>query len=376
MLVAVALSTQGQGADRKMSGDYLVYVGTYTGPKSQGIYALKFNTGTGSIDTLGLAGEIQNPSFLALHPNHKYLYAVSELGNKGKNIASVSAFSIDARTGKLTLLNKVATGGGGACHLVVDKTRKMLLVANYSTGSVAAFQVKQDGSLSEVTSLKQHRGSSVNPKRQRGPHAHAVVLSRDNRFVFVPDLGLDEIVSYKIDPSHATLAPNDPPFVKLTPGLGPRHLEFHSNNKFAYGLNEMGSSVTALSYDARSGVLKAIETISTLPEGFTAENNSAEIAIDKAGRFLYASNRGNDSITQFAIDPKRGTLTKLEVTPTQGRTPRNFAIDPTGHYLLAANQDSDNIVVFRIDPHSGKLSPTGTTVNVPSPVCLQFVPAA
>ena len=371
---AIVLAAQVQPANHKTSGDYLVYVGTYTGPKSQGIYALKFDAVKGSVDELGLAGEIQSPSFLALHPNHKYLYAVSELGNNGKNTASVSGFAIDFATGKLKLLNKVVTGGGGACHLVVDKTQKMLLVANYGTGSVAAFQVKQDGTLSEATALKQHAGSSVDPKRQRGPHAHAVVLSRDNRFVFVPDLGLDEIVSYKIDPSGATLIANDPAFVKLTPGLGPRHFAFHPNNKFAYGLNEMGSSVSAFSYDARSGALNTLQTVSTLPEGFTGENNSAEIAIDNAGRFLYASNRGNDSITQFAIDSRKGTLTKLEVTPTQGRTPRNFVIDPTGRYLLAANQDSDSIVIFRIDQHSGKLSPTGTTVKVPSPVCIQFVP--
>jgi 6-phosphogluconolactonase len=297
------------------------------------------------------------------------------LGNNGKEVASVSSFSIDSATGKLKLLNKVATGGGGACHLVVDKTQKMLLVANYGTGSVAAFQVKQDGTLSEVTALKQHVGSSVNPKRQRGPHAHAVVLSPDNRFAFVPDLGLDEIVSYKINPSDATLTANDPPFVKLTAGLGPRHFAFHPNNKFAYSVDEMGSSVSTFSYDARAGELKVLETVSTLPEGFTGQDNSAEIAVDKAGRFLYASNRGNDSITQFAVDSKKGTLTKVEVTPTQGRTPRNFVIDPTGRYLLAANQDSDSIVIFRIDQHSGKLSPTGTTVNVPSPVCIQFVPA-
>jgi 6-phosphogluconolactonase len=371
----IAAATVALAAGQDTSRDYLVYVGTYTGPKSQGIYALKFHPGAGSVDELGLAGEIKNPSFLALHPNHKYLYAVSELGNNGKDVASVSSFSIDSATGKLKLLNKVATGGGGACHLVVDKTQKMLLVANYGTGSVASFQVKQDGTLGEVTALKQHAGSSVNPKRQRGPHAHAVVLSPDNRFVFVPDLGLDEIVSYKIDPSGAALTPNDPPFVKLTPGLGPRHFAFHPNDKFAYGLNEMGSSVSAFSYDARSGRLNALQTISTLPEGFTGENNSAEIAIDKTGRFLYASNRGNNSVAQFAVDSQKGTLTKVEVTPTQGRTPRNFVIDPTGRYLLAANQDSDSIVIFRIDQHSGKLSPTGTTVTVPSPVCIQFVPA-
>jgi len=281
----IAAATVALAAGQDTSRDYLVYVGTYTGPKSHGIYALKFHPGKGSVDELGLAGEIQNPSFLALHPNHKYLYAVSELGNNGKDVASVSSFSIDTATGKLKLLNKAATGGGGACHLVVDKTQKMLLVANYGTGSVSSLQVKQDGTLGEVTALKQHAGSSVNPKRQRGPHAHAVVLSPDNRFVFVPDLGLDEIVSYKIDPSGATLTATDPPFVKVTPGLGPRHFAFHPNDKFAYGLNEMGSSVSAFSYDARSGRLNALETISTLPEGFTGENNSAEIAVDLPSPF-------------------------------------------------------------------------------------------
>lgn len=363
-----------QAFARDANGEYLVYVGTYTGAKSQGIYALKFNARTGSVSPIGLAAEIQNPSFLVLHPNHKYLYAVSELGYNAQSKASVSSFRIEPETGKLRLLNKVETGGGGACHLVVDKTQTMLLVANYGTGSVAAFHVRPDGSLSERTDLKQHTGSSVNPRRQRGPHAHAVVLSRDNRYVFVPDLGLDEIISYKINPADATLAPNDPPNVKLKPGSGPRHFAFHPDNKYAYSVNEMGSSVSVFSYDAKNGALSLIQTVSTLPDGFTGEDNSAEIAIDRDGRFLYASNRGNDSITQFAIDKKKGTLTKIQVTPTQGRTPRNFVIDPTGRYLLAANQDSNNIVVFAIDSKSGEIKPTGATLDMPSPVCLQFVP--
>jgi 6-phosphogluconolactonase len=356
------------------AGKYLMYVGTYTGPKSKGIYGLRFDPQKGSLEQIGLVGEVANPSFLTLDRNQRYLYAVSELSRKTNGF--VSSFSVDRKTGMLNFLNKVSTGGTVACHLVVDKTNKMLLVANYGSGSVAAFRVKPDGTLSASTAFSQHSGSSVNPRRQRGPHAHAVVLSADNRFVFVPDLGLDEITSYRIDPAQATFTANDPPYVKVKPGLGPRHFAFHPSNKYAYAVDEMGSSVTAFSYDAGKGTLHELETISTLPEGFGAENNSAEIQIDKGGQFLYASNRGNDSITVFSIDRNKGTLTKIQVVPTQGKTPRNFALDPTGQYLLAANQDSDTIVVFKVDTKSGRLTPTGQTVTVPSPVCIQFVPAA
>jgi 6-phosphogluconolactonase len=355
---------------------YLLYVGTYTGPKSKGIYEFRFDATKGSLDEVGLAAEVVNPSFLALSPDRKYLYAVSELGNDKRTNGFVSGFSIDSKSGALKLINKVSSGGGGACHLVVDKTQRMLLVANYGSGSIASFRVNRDGALSESTALIQHSGSSVNPRRQKGPHAHAVVLSDDNRFVFVPDLGLDQIKSYRIQPADASLQANDPPFVAVKPGSGPRHFAFHPNHQFAYVLNEMGSSVTAFSYDAAKGAIVERQTISTLPEGFNGVNNSAEIEVDAKGRFLYASNRGNDSIAVFKIDGRNGNLSKMQTVPTQGKTPRNFAIDPTGRYLVAANQDSDTIVVFAIDSRSGELTPTGLTVNAPSPVCLQFVPAA
>jgi 6-phosphogluconolactonase len=358
------------------AGAYLVYVGTYTGPKSKGIYGFWFDPRKGNLNEIGLAADIVNPSFLTLSPDQKYFYAVSELGNDRRTNGFVSGFSIDKGTGTLKLINKVSSAGGGACHLVVDKTQQMLLVANYGSGSVAAFRVKPDGTLSDSTALVQHSGSSVNPRRQKGPHAHAVVLSPDNRFVFVPDLGLDQIKSYRIKPDSGSLTANDPPYVSVKPGSGPRHFTFHPSHHFAYSVNEMGSSVTAFSYDGPKGALKEVQTISTLPEGFDAVNNSAEIAIDKTGRFLYASNRGNDSIAVFGIDGKKGTLSKIQIVPTQGKTPRNFAIDPTGRYLLAANQDSNTIVVFGIDRKSGRLTPTGLTVNAPSPVCIQFVPPA
>jgi 6-phosphogluconolactonase len=354
-------------------GQYLVYVGTYTGPKSKGIYGLRFDSSKGSLDEIGLVGEVAHPSFLTFDRNQRYLYAVSEL--KGDTNGLVSSFAVNRKTGMLTFLNKVSTKGTVACHLVVDKSNKMLLVANYGSGSVAAFRVKPDGMLSESTAFDQHSGSSVNPRRQRGPHAHAVVLSADNRFVFVPELGLDEIKSYRIDPDQATFTANDPPYVKVTPGLGPRHFTFHPNNKYAYDVNEMGSSVTAFTYDSQKGALHEIQNISTLPDGFSGVNNSAEIQVDKTGHFLYASNRGNDSIAVFSIDGKNGKLTKLQTIPTEGKTPRNFSLDPTGKYLLAANQDSDTIVVFKVDQKSGRLSSTGRTVTVPSPVCIDFVPA-
>jgi 6-phosphogluconolactonase len=355
--------------------EYLVYIGTYTGPKSKGIYAYRFEAVAFKLDAIGLVGEMVEPSFLALHPNHQFLYAVSELGNDGRVNGSITAFRIDRTSGALTALNTVASGGGGSCHLVVDKTGKCLIVANYGSGSVAAFVVNPDGRLRGPTSVMQHSGSSVDRRRQGGPHAHAVVLSPDNRFVFVPDLGLDQIRSFRLDPATAHLTPNDPPFVAVKPGSGPRHFAFSPGGRFAYCVHEMGSMVTAFAYEAASGKLTQLQTISTLPADFHGEDNSAEIEVDAKGRFLYASNRGHDSITVFAIEPKQGTLSVVENVATQGHTPRNFKIDPSGRYLFAANQDSNNIVIFRIDPETGRLTPTGKVLQVQSPVCVQFVPS-
>jgi 6-phosphogluconolactonase len=353
---------------------YLVYIGTYTGPNSKGIYAYRFDPAAGKTESIGLAGEIVRPSFLALHPNRRFLYAVSELGNDGKVNGSITAFAIDHATGALAALNTVSSGGGGACHLAVDKTGKTLVVANYGSGSVAAFPLSPDGRLNPATALMQHSGSSVDPKRQTGPHAHAVVLSADNRFVFVPDLGLDQIRIYRLDAATARLTPNDPPFVSAKPGSGPRHFAFSPNGRFAYSLHEMGSLVTAWAYTPASGLLAELQTISTLPADFHGEDNSAEIEIDAKGRFLYASNRGHDSITAFAIE-RNGELKLVENVPTQGHIPRNFKIDPTGRYLFAANQNTNNIVIFRIDPRTGRLSPSVQVLEVQSPVCVQFVPA-
>jgi 6-phosphogluconolactonase len=371
LLLAAALC----GAAPKAPGRYFAWIGTYTGPDSKGIYALRFDPSTGAVDSPTLAGEIVNPSFLAFHPTLDVLYAVSELGNDGKTNGSVSAFSIDRKTGTLKLLNTVSSGGGGACHLVADRTGRMLIVANYGSGSTASFPIRHDGQLGEMASLQRHSGSSTDPRRQTGPHAHAVVLSPDNRFVFVPDLGLDQILAYKIDPASATLTPHDPPLAEVKKGSGPRHFAFHPSGKFAYALSEMGSLVTTFSYDAAAGRLTSIEATSTLPAGFDGTNNSAEIEIDARGRFLYASNRGHDSITVFAIDRGKGTLKTVQNISTGGSIPRNFKIDPTGRYLFAANQKTNNIVVFSVDSETGILTPTGKTVEVRAPVCILFSPA-
>jgi 6-phosphogluconolactonase len=369
-LLAGATLPLAQAAQK--STKFIVYIGTYTGPQSKGVYAFRFDATSGALEPLGLVGEVVNPSWVTIHPNRKFLYAVSELGNDGKATAAVTAFSIDPKTAALTKLNSVSSGGGGACHLVVDKTGKTLMVANYGTGSVGAFPVHDDGTLGEPPVLIQHHGSSVDPRRQRGPHAHGVFLSADNRFLFVPDLGLDQVMSYRVDAAKSSIAPNDPQFAKVPPGSGPRHFAFHPKGKFAYVIDEMKSTVTAFQYDAAHGVLSEIQNISTLPKDFSGEDNSAEIAVDAKGRFVYASNRGHDSITVFAI-AGNGQLTVVENVPSGGKAPRSFGIDPTGAYFLSANQNTNNITLFRVDPKTGRLTSTGKTLEVAKPVCVQFL---
>jgi 6-phosphogluconolactonase len=308
-----------------------------------------------------------------VHPNHRFLYAVNEVGNyQGEKSGAVSAFAIDRASGKLTLLNQVASKGADPCYITVDKTGKFVLVANYSGGSVAVFPVLEDGRLGDASAFVQHKGHGSNPERQEGPHAHSIDLSSENRFAIVDDLGLDETLVYKFDSAKGSLTPNDPPFAKADPGAGPRHFAFAPNGKFAYVINEMGSSVSALSFDGTAGVLRPLQTISTLPKGFVKPNDDAEIEVHPSGKFLYASNRGHDSIAVFAIDAK-GTLTLIENVPTKGQTPRSFEIDPTGKLLLAENEKSDNIVVFRIDGKTGRLTPTSKVLEVVEPVCVKFV---
>lgn len=356
---------------------YLFYVGTYTeGTQSKGIYAYRFDASTGMSTALGLAAETANPSFVALHPNRRYLYAVNEVQKyNGPNSGGVSAFSIDRATGKLTFLNEVPSRGADPCYIIVDHSGKWVLVANYTGGSIAVFPVLADGKLGDATTFIQHTGHGANPQRQEAAHAHSIDLSPDERFAFVDDLGLDELLVYKFDKSKGSLTPNDPPYAKLDPGAGPRHFALHPSGKFAYVVAEMGSTVNAFAVDLKAGALSRLQTISTLPKDFKAENDDAEIHIHPSGRFLYASNRGHDSIAVFAIDRTKGTLTKIDDVPTEGKIPRSFEIDPTGKYLLAENQKSDDIVLFRIDDKTGRLTLTGQKLDVSSPVCVKFLRA-
>jgi 6-phosphogluconolactonase len=355
---------------------YFVYVGTYTveSSTSKGIYAYRFDPDGAKLTSIGLAAPTINPSFLAVHPNHQFLYAVNEVGNyNGQKSGAVSAFSIDHASGKLTLLNQVASGGADPCYITVDRTGKYVLVANYTGGSIAAFPISADGRLGEASAFIQHTGHGTNPQRQEGPHAHSIDLSEDNRFAIVDDLGLDQTLVYKFDSSKGLLTGNDPAFAKAAPGAGPRHFVFRPDGKFGYVINEMGSTVSVFGYDT-AGVLHPLQTISTIPQTFTALDESAEIAVHPSGRFLYASNRGHDSIAVFAIDPSQGTLTLAEYAPTKGQSPRNFAVDPSGTLIFAANEKSDNLVLFRINPKTGRLTPTGKVLDISQPVCVKFVP--
>ncbi len=365
--------TLGLAAEPK---ELLVYVGTYTnGNKSKGIYCYRLNLGTGELAEVGVTEGIKNPSFLAIHPSGKYLYAVSEVSDAdGKPAGAVTAFTLDRKSGKLTALNHQSSEGAGPCHVSVDKTGKCALVANYGSGSVASLPIGADGSLAKAASAIQHEGSSVNPSRQAGPHAHSINVSPDNRFAFAADLGLDKVLIYKLDSAKGTITPNDPAFGATPAGGGPRHFAFHPSGRFAYVCNEMTSAVTAFAYDAEKGALKEIQTITTLPKE-TPGNSTAEIQVHPNGKFLYCSNRGHDSLAEFTIDEKTGKLTAIGHQSTLGKTPRNFGIDPTGTYVIACNQGTDSIVVFKVNQETGALMGAGKPIAVPSPVCVKFIGA-
>jgi 6-phosphogluconolactonase len=351
----------------------LLYIGTYTGAKSKGIYSARFDSDTGKLSAPELAAETKNPTFLALHPNGRVLYAVGEIDDfQGKRSGAVSAFSIDAKAGKLSLLNQQPSGGGGPCHLAVDKSGNCVLVANYGSGSVAALRIEGDGKLAEPATKIQHTGSSVNRERQAGPHAHYISTDAKNRYALACDLGLDKVLVYKLESDKALLTPNVPPSASVTPGSGPRHLAFHPNARWAYLISEMEPTISVFSYES-DGVLKPLQTVSTLPDKYTGFKSGGEVQVHPSGKFVYGSNRGHDSIAVFSLDDKTGKLTFVEQQGTGGKTPRHFSFDPTGKWLLGENQDSDNIVIFRVDLQTGKLSPTGESVEVGSPVCIQFV---
>jgi len=354
----------------KAKAEWLAYIGTYSRPPSQGIYAWRLQPASGKLTPLGLAAETSNPSFLAVHPNQRFLYAANE-----DRTGTISAFAIDPVNGRLKLLNQVPSRGSGPCHVAVAPGGKWVFATNYNSGSVAVFPVHEDGTLGEATGFVQHAGSSVNAQRQRGPHAHSANVSPDGRWLLVADLGLDQLLSYRVDAVKGTLSPGDPPFTKIAPGSGPRHLVFGKDGRFAYVISEMLATVTVFRYDSARGSLQELQTAQVTAEGYTGPKSAAEIAADPAGKFLYASNRGDGTIAVFRIDGDRGTLTLVERVSTEGKSPRSFAIDPSGAFLFAANQDSGNVVVFRIDPATGRLTPAGSVLEVASPVCIVFAAA-
>jgi 6-phosphogluconolactonase len=336
---------------------------------------LELDVRSGKLGAPRLVATSTDPSFLAIHPSRKFLYSVNELGEfRGRRGGGVSAFAIDPTSGTLRPLNQQSSAGDGPCHLVVDRAGKNVLVANYGSGSVACLPIEPDGSLRPASSVIQHRGSGADPRRQAGPHAHSINLDAANRFAVAADLGLDKVFIYAFDAANDKLTPNEPAFAQVAPRAGPRHVAVRPDGQVGYVINEMANTVSAFAYDPAKGSLTEVQTISTLPDDFKGTSHTAEVVAHPSGKFLYGSNRGHDSIAIFTIDASTGRLSPAGFEPTQGKNPRNFALDPTGTYLLAENMGSDSIVVFRIDGQTGALRPTGQTVTVSKPVCIRMIP--
>jgi len=400
LVIAFGLAVLAAQAAYAQSNDFFMYVGTYTGFKyvhhsrpfglgeshSKGIYVSRFRAATGELGEPELAAEMINPSFLTISPNHRFLYAVSEdplsLGPPLDHSSYVSAFAIDSATGKLRLLNTVPASGTSTCFISMDKTGKYVMMANFGSGSVSVVRVKEDGSLGELTAFIQDVGHSIDPSIQSEPHTHSIVVSPDNRYAIVSDLGLDKVLIFRFDAKTGQLSPPDPTFATVYPGGGPRHFTFDPAGKFGYQLSEMSGNVDVFAWDSSQGTLTPVQRAHTVPHDFVGGNHSAEIEIHPNGKFLYESNRRTKSETErapdtigvFSIDPQSGMLAPVEQSLTGGVMPRNFKIDPTGAYLLAANELSNNIVLYKIDTASGRLSKTATEIKVDTPVCIQFAP--
>ncbi|PTL78982.1 lactonase family protein [Vitiosangium sp. GDMCC 1.1324] len=351
-----------------------VYVGTYTSGGSEGIYLCRLDMATGTLERVGVTRGVAEPSYLALDPKGRYLYAVNELTEfEGKPSGAVSAFTIDSQSRELAFINQQPSQGGAPCYLEVDDTGTFVLVANYVGGNVAVLPIREGGGVGAAVALQQHEGSGPNTERQEGPHAHQIRLDAANRYAFASDLGTDKVMIYRFDAQKGTLTPGLHSSVSSKPGAGPRHLAFHPDGRLVFVINELNSTITAFSYDVEQGALTELQTISTLPEGYTGPNACADIHVSPDGRFLYGSNRGHDSIVVYAID-SAGTLSYVEHVTTLINWPRNFAIDPTGTFLLVANQKGNTLVSFQRNAQTGKLTSAGQPLEVPAPTCLLVVP--
>lgn len=369
-----------------MSTNKIVFAGTYTEDivfgtgqvlhgTGKGIHAYNFDVDTGALSELFVNEDIRNPSYLCFDPKREFLYCVNEYKEfNGQPTGALSAFKIDGDSGRLMFLNQQPSHGTDPCHLITDKTGKYIFVANFASGSVSMFPINDDGSLGDACCVVQQEGTSIHPVRQQGPHAHAVEISNDNRFAFVPELGGDQLIIYKIDLENGKIIPNEKQTaIDMVPGAGPRQLVMHPNSKYAYLINELNSTMTAYKYDAADGMFEEINTLSTLPEGFDRTKSScAEVQISPDGKYLYGSNRGHNSVAIYRIGDD-GSITMVGHEGTGGEIPRNFEIDPSGAFVAAANQDTGNIVMFRRDPATGEMTPTGSVVEVGTPICVRFL---
>ena len=368
-IVGMVSSTMAQGSD---ADGLIVFISAFAPGDDGAIHAFRLDPDAGQLTPVGRTTDIEHPFFMAVSADCRFLYAVhcpDKFG--GDSHEQVGAYEIVGRSGRLKLLNRQSALGSATCYLDLDADGKTLVVANYSTGSVASLPIREDGSLDEASSFIQHEGSSVDPARQQGPHAHSIVVSPDNRFVFSADLGLDRILSYRLDAKTAKLSPNQPPFAKTSPGAGPRHLTFHPNGRWVYVINELHNSVTMFDYDSGPGTLTEQQTISTLPDGFDGTSYCADLKITPDGRFLYGTNRGHDSIAAYRIGDD-GRLTLLKIEPSLGKGPQNLAVTPGGELLLSANMPGNNVAVFRIDAQTGGLTPVGEPVSMPGPSCIMI----
>jgi 6-phosphogluconolactonase len=361
----LAISTFAGALDKK----FVVFVGTYTDSGSAGIYSFHFNARSGRITPLELAAKSDNPSFLVVDPPHRFLYAANEIEKfEGKTDGSISVFEVDQKTSRLTPVQRASSGGWGPVYLSFDKDARHLLSANYGAGSIAVLPIRKDGQLGLPTESIQH----VGPPQ---PRPHAVDFTQDGRFVLVPDLALNKIFVYRFDATTGKLAADETKAVNLPANTGPRHLALAPSGKFVYLTNEAASSVTAFTFDKTSGSLREHQTISTLPPNSSVQNTAAEIALDDEGKFLYVSNRGEDTIVVFKVDPLTGALSTVDRTPSCGKTPRTFAIDPTGKWMFVANQGSNTVNLFKRDSKTGRLAATSTSLNVAAPAHLLFTPS-
>jgi 6-phosphogluconolactonase len=351
------------------AADFFTYFGTQRSGTNIGFSIAHFDTDTGALTKPELASQAAAPAFFTIHPDGRHLYTCNSA-----NPGGVSAYEIEPHTGALKFINRVSSGGAGPCYVSLDQRARFVFVANYAGGNIAAFAIKPDGSLGERTAFVQQTGSSVNPQRQTHAYAHSTIVDPSNRFVLVADLGVDKVFVYRFNAQDGSLAPNDPPFVAVAPGSGPRHVKFHPNGRWVYLINEIASTIVGFNWDSADGSLAEFQNISALPDDFKGTNTAAEIEVHPNGKFLYASNRGDDSLVVFAIDQTTGKLTLVQRVSCGGKTPRFFTFDPTGKWLLCSNHGSDNAVVFRVDGETGRLTQTGDPVPVPYPFCEQFLP--